>query len=127
MISECLCQSQDCSRANPANRWRLGIQMAARTHKSVGIAATSPDASATPAAIRVAVVEDSLTLRKAVATLLRQTDGFACVGAYGDGEGALAQIPHVKSDVVLLDIGLPGISGIECAALLKAQCPDIRI
>lgn len=77
--------------------------------------------------IKVALVEDDARLREALAVLIQRSPGFACVGAYADGETAMTEIPRVKPDVVLMDIKLPGISGIDCIRTLKSACPSIHI
>jgi DNA-binding NarL/FixJ family response regulator len=77
--------------------------------------------------INVAIVEDEPRVREELAKLIRRTDGFACVGVYADGESALADIPQRKPDVVLMDIKLPGMSGIECVRSLKASLPSVQI
>jgi len=69
--------------------------------------------------IRIAVVEDDSTVRNGLRMLLNGTPGFSCIDAYGSGEEALTGIPGNQPDVVLLDINLPGISGIECILKLK--------
>ena len=79
------------------------------------------------AVTRVAVVEDDRQLRDTIASFIGQADGFSCVGSYGSGEDALAEVPRVKPDVVLMDIGLPGVSGIECAQALKGSAPQTQI
>jgi DNA-binding NarL/FixJ family response regulator len=79
------------------------------------------------AVTRVAVVEDDRQLRDTIASFIGQADGFSCVGSYGSGEDALAEVPRVKPDVVLMDIGLPGLSGIECAQALKGSAPKTQI
>jgi DNA-binding NarL/FixJ family response regulator len=71
--------------------------------------------------IRIAVVEDDKTVREGLLMLLNGSPGFSCVAAYGSGEDAVAGLPEVKPDVVLMDIHLPGISGIECILALKDQ------
>jgi len=71
--------------------------------------------------IRIAVVEDDKTVREVLEILLSGTPGFMCVATYGNGEDAVASLPGVSPDVVLMDINLPGISGIECIARLKEQ------
>ena len=53
--------------------------------------------------------------------LLNGSPGFTCVAAYGNGEDAVARLPEANPDVVLMDINLPGISGIECILALKEQ------
>jgi DNA-binding NarL/FixJ family response regulator len=77
--------------------------------------------------IRVAVVEDSQDVREGLAWLFRNSDGFDCVGAYDTGEEALQKLPAVKPDVVLMDIGLPGISGIDCIVRLRSLCPAAQV
>ena len=63
--------------------------------------------------INVAIVEDNNTIREGLAALINGTDGYNCVGAYGDCESFLDELPSKICDVVLMDIGLPGINGIE--------------
>jgi DNA-binding NarL/FixJ family response regulator len=69
--------------------------------------------------IRIAVVEDDKTVREGLQMLLNGSPGFTCVAAYSNGEDAVAGLPQVNPDVVLMDINLPGISGIECIIRLK--------
>ena len=71
--------------------------------------------------IRIAVVEDDKTVREGLQMLLNGSPGFSCVVAYGNGEDALAGLPETVPDVVLMDINLPGINGIECILKLKEQ------
>jgi len=76
---------------------------------------------------RVVVVEDDSSLRKTMIAFINRTTGYCCVGALPDGETALVEIPQLKPDVVLMDIGLPGMSGIECVARLKPILPTTPI
>ncbi len=69
--------------------------------------------------IRVSVVEDDKMVREVLEILLNGSPGFKCVAAYENGEDAVAGLPEVNPDVVLMDINLPGISGIECIIRLK--------
>jgi DNA-binding NarL/FixJ family response regulator len=69
--------------------------------------------------IRIAVVEDDKTVREGLQMLLCGSPGFSCVAVYGSGEEALIGIPKILPDVVLMDINLPGINGIECILKLK--------
>jgi DNA-binding NarL/FixJ family response regulator len=69
--------------------------------------------------IRVAVVEDDQTVRAVLEILLNGSPGFTCVAAYTNGEDAVVGLPKMNPDVVLMDINLPGISGIECIIRLK--------
>jgi DNA-binding NarL/FixJ family response regulator len=71
--------------------------------------------------LRIAVVEDDNTVRAVLEILLNGSPGFMCVAAHSNGEDAIAGLPEVNPDVVLMDINLPGISGIECITRLRAQ------
>lgn len=83
--------------------------------------------STNPNPIRVAVVEDNAGVRERWADLIGSAPGMRCVGAFSRGEEALAKIPALAPDVVLMDIGLPGMSGIECTARLKQAHPQVQI
>ncbi|MDX9905293.1 MAG: response regulator transcription factor [Bacteroidales bacterium] len=81
-----------------------------------------PDKVNTPGnPLRVAVVEDDHTVRAVLEILLGGSPGFTCAAAYCNGEDAVAGLPEANPDVVLMDINLPGISGIECITRLKSQ------
>lgn len=67
----------------------------------------------------VVVVEDDRGLREQLVAILRTAPDIKCIGAFATGEEALAKIPAQNPDVVLMDIGLPGMSGIDCVAQLK--------
>jgi DNA-binding NarL/FixJ family response regulator len=71
--------------------------------------------------IRVSIVEDDDRIRDLFIELLEDTDGFRCVGAYENAELALKDIPIKEPDLVLMDINLPGINGIECVRTLKEK------
>jgi DNA-binding NarL/FixJ family response regulator len=75
----------------------------------------------------VAIVEDNAGLRNGLKLLLDETPGYKCVGEFPSGEDALRQIPKSPPQVVLMDIHLPNISGIECTAKLKELVPGILI
>ncbi len=77
--------------------------------------------------IAVALVEDDEGLREGLATLLNETEGFCCVGAYADCEAALAGIRQEPPDVVLMDIQLPGMSGIAGVLRLKQVLPAVDV
>jgi DNA-binding NarL/FixJ family response regulator len=85
-------------------------------------ALTSP-----PAMIKVSIVEDDAKLRETMARYFAGQSGFKCLCTYPDAESALAGIPENPPDVVLMDINLPGIDGIECVARLRATLPDLKI
>lgn len=73
--------------------------------------------------IRVAVVEDNPELRESLSALLRVSAGFTLAAACADAEEALRTLPKVAPDVVLMDINLPGRSGISCARELRRLAP----
>ena len=77
--------------------------------------------------IRVALVEDNTRLREQLAQFIAAAPGFACVGACADAATALATLPAVAPEVVLMDIRLPGMSGVECVARLKARLPGVKV
>lgn len=79
------------------------------------------------ATIRVSIVEDNTRLRGSLSKLIELSDGFECVSQHPSGEAALADLPKHKPDVVLMDINLPGINGVECVRQLKPQLPATQI
>lgn len=86
----------------------------------------SPLTSSPVQAIRVAIVEDMWRTREGLRELIR-TSGLECVGAWGSMEDALAAPLAPPPEVVLLDLGLPGMSGIEGIAALRKRCPGAAI
>jgi DNA-binding NarL/FixJ family response regulator len=77
--------------------------------------------------IKVSVVDDQADLCENIAGYVNAAKGFRCVGVYGSGEEALAKLPKEQPDVVLMDINLGGMSGIECVRQLKPQIPATQI
>jgi DNA-binding NarL/FixJ family response regulator len=75
----------------------------------------------------VALVEDNTGVRESLAVLINGAPGFRCVGAYANAEAALRQLPENWPDIVLMDINLPQMSGIDCVARLKAQRPELHV
>lgn len=74
--------------------------------------------------IQVAVVEDDEEIRANLTHRIGGSAGFSLVKAYGDAETALADLPRRQPDVVLMDINLPGMDGVECVRQLKLKMPD---
>ena len=77
--------------------------------------------------ITVAIVDDDKDVRDGIAILINGTSGYQCVGAFSGAEQALDQIPRLAIDVVLMDINMPQISGIECVTKLKLLQPSLQI
>ena len=77
--------------------------------------------------IKVAIVEDDKRVRESLAILIDGASDMCCFGTYADAERALEQMPVRWPDVVLMDINLPKMSGIDCVALLKEARPALHI
>jgi len=77
--------------------------------------------------VKVAIVEDDNEIREGLAVLINGSEGFQCVAAYSSAEDALSGLLKKKPDVVLMDINLPHMSGIECTRKLKELRPDLSI
>jgi DNA-binding NarL/FixJ family response regulator len=77
--------------------------------------------------VRVALVEDKPDVRQSWIKLISAIPDFSCVCSCSSGEEALRQIPVARPDVVLMDIFLPRMSGIECTAQLKVLMPETQI
>jgi DNA-binding NarL/FixJ family response regulator len=77
--------------------------------------------------VRVVIIEDLLEVREGLAVLINGTSGFECSGRFRTMEEALAGIETSRPAVILTDIGLPGMSGIEGTRILSARFPDVPI
>jgi len=77
--------------------------------------------------ISISIVEDNDKLRGTLAKVIGRTEGFRFVSDYASAEDALAQLPAAKPDVVLMDINLPGINGVECVRKLKPLLPKTQV
>lgn len=77
--------------------------------------------------IQVAIVEDIEDIREGLASFINSAEGFRCMATFACAEAALKELPDLAPDVVLMDIGLPGMSGIECIRILKAQDAAMQI
>ena len=77
--------------------------------------------------IKVAIVDDDEGIRTSLAALIRRAPNFKLTGDYPDAETALKEIPRRPPDVVLMDINLPGINGVECVRQLKATVPGLQV
>jgi len=77
--------------------------------------------------ITVSIVEDNDELRATLARVLNRSEGFRCLSQYQNAEDALKDLPQVKPAVVLMDINLPGINGVECVRQLKQLLPATQV
>jgi DNA-binding NarL/FixJ family response regulator len=75
----------------------------------------------------ISIVEDNDKLRGTLAKVIGRAEGFKCVSDYGSAEDALADLPKVKPNVVLMDINLPGMNGVECVRKLKVLLPQTQV
>jgi DNA-binding NarL/FixJ family response regulator len=76
---------------------------------------------------KIAIVEDKSVIRAGFQKLVGELPGCVCVGAFASAEEALRLLPALQPDIVIMDIHLPNLSGIECTARLKALLPKVRI
>lgn len=77
--------------------------------------------------ISISIVDDEKELRESIATFLDGSPGFRCVSSYSNAAAALAALPKDKPDVVLMDINMTGMDGIECVERLKTSAPEMLI
>jgi DNA-binding NarL/FixJ family response regulator len=77
--------------------------------------------------ISVSIVEDNDKLRGTLAKVIGRSEGFRFVSDYASAEEALADLPKHKPEVVLMDINLPGMNGVECVRRLKALLPHTQV
>ncbi len=77
--------------------------------------------------ISVAIIEDEQLYREHLRTIVTSTEGLECVGVYHNAEYALEELPELQPRIVLMDIGLPSMTGNECAEALKKLIPSLHI
>lgn len=77
--------------------------------------------------IRIAIIEDRNEIRSALENLIKYTVGLTCVGSFPTMEEALEKLPHNIPDVLLSDIGLPGMDGISGTRILKERYPNLAV
>jgi DNA-binding NarL/FixJ family response regulator len=76
--------------------------------------------------IAVSIIEDIADIRLGLEQIIRNAEGFLFLSAYDNAEEATASLPNIQPDVVIADIQLPGMTGIDCIRRVKATCPDIQ-
>jgi DNA-binding NarL/FixJ family response regulator len=77
--------------------------------------------------IAISIVEDQRDMRESLVEWLNHAPGLRCVGAHASAEEALRNIPQERPDVVLMDINLTGMNGIQCVARLKQKLPQTQV
>ena len=77
--------------------------------------------------IRVIIFEDNRNLREGLFNLLESVNGFICAGAFAHCERVIENIEETQPDVILMDIELPVVSGIEAVKLIREKYPDVKI
>ncbi len=77
--------------------------------------------------VTIAIVEDSPGLRRNLQTIVERAEGFQCIGSFEDGEQAVAALPALRPKVVLMDINLPGMNGVQCVERLSLELPDTHM
>jgi DNA-binding NarL/FixJ family response regulator len=77
--------------------------------------------------IKVAIVEDNRSFRDKLSTYLNEMPEFNCIGVFDSAEDAIKSIPKLMPEVVLMDIHLPNMSGVDCTRKLKDLCPSVQI
>jgi DNA-binding NarL/FixJ family response regulator len=76
--------------------------------------------------ISVSIVEDMPDVRQKVKHIIEDSEEFVCLSTYANAENALDELPKLKPEIVLMDINLPGMSGIECIRNVKKKCPEMQ-
>jgi len=77
--------------------------------------------------IRVAIFEDNQLFREAMQAILNGTQGYTCCGAFGDSHQLLARVERSRPDVILMDIEMPGITGIDATREVRSRFPEVKI
>ena len=76
---------------------------------------------------RVVVIEDQTAIREMLAEFIRMTPGYDIIDMFGDGQEGLDRCLEIQPDIVVLDVGLPGLNGIEVLRQLTAKLPSIKV
>jgi DNA-binding NarL/FixJ family response regulator/anti-sigma regulatory factor (Ser/Thr protein kinase) len=85
------------------------------------------DAGAAESRIRVVLVDDHIVMRQGLSILLREQPDMTVVGEASDGESAVGLVRQLRPDVVLMDVSLPGMNGIDATRIIHAEMPDVHV
>lgn len=85
------------------------------------------DPTTRPPGITVIIVEDRSRIRETIVDIINSSEGLKCIGSYNSCEAALESLKETVPNVLLMDIGLPGMSGIEGVKLIKSRYPSIDV
>ena len=77
--------------------------------------------------ITISIVEDDAEFRSYLAECLDETPGYRCICQCGSTEEAIRRFPQMRPDVVLMDLNLPAVSGVECTRQIKKLCPETQV
>ncbi len=77
--------------------------------------------------IHVAIIDDDAEIRAGLQWMIEHSEGFLCTGTYGSCDDAMKKLENDPPDVILMDIGMPGKTGIECVGAVKERFPDIQV
>jgi DNA-binding NarL/FixJ family response regulator len=80
-----------------------------------------------PSPLHIAIVDDDADMRRTLHAILQRQANMRCVGTFSSAESAIVDIPKLKPELVLMDINLPGMSGVECVRTLSQQMPGLLI
>jgi DNA-binding NarL/FixJ family response regulator len=88
---------------------------------------TQPGKAELEPVLTIAVVEDRTRIRETIVDIINETEGLRCIGAYNSCEAFIESLSGTVPDVVLMDIGLPGMSGIDGIRIIKNRCPSVDV
>jgi PAS domain S-box-containing protein len=103
------------------------VSMERRRVASVAFASPGALAAEAESQLRIALVDDHAVVRQGLATALRQEKRFQLVGEASDGKSAVELVRHLRPDVVLMDISMPGLDGIAATKLIHDEFPDVCV